>query len=536
MSEEVNQLLNRMLDRENELSPVSATFKGIHEHDEDWDDPSPEGFAEFEDYIKEYSRLIQQELEIAKEEDMTELKLAKARLAGYSILWNRMEYLKFNPMNVPNTVIDAIFIMMVREYEPIHERLDTMLARLGKVPAYCHAARPAITKVVDRYSEMALEIIEYGGAFLTKIIPDFARKAGYSHLDRLQTAADKAAVALTEYGAYIKSLPSVSNFAIGREAFDDLLKENHLLGFDAVHLLAFGQEQLDRVQQSMKDLAEKIKPGSTPEQIIDEAKSNHPSAEGLLDYYRMWMAKTRQFVIDKNLCGMPPDEELEIIETPTFERSTIPYAAYMSPAPYELLQKGFFYVTPLDDTLSPEEKAERLQGHNSTKVPIIALHEGYPGHHLQLCWANQTNSRIRRECDSTVFAEGWALYCEEMMKEQGFYTDDRMVLSQLNDVQWRAARVILDVSLHTGSMSFDEAVSFLMEKARLERLNAEAEVKRYIYTPTQPMSYLVGKHEVLRMREDFFHKHPAASLRDFHDRLLAQGTLPISVVREAVLA
>jgi uncharacterized protein (DUF885 family) len=122
-----------------------------------------------------------------------------------------------------------------------------------------------------------------------------------------------------------------------------------------------------------------------------------------------------------------------------------------------------------------------------------------------------------------------------MMREQGFYSDDLMVLGQKNDTLWRAARVIIDVSLHTGKMSFDQAVEFLKQKVGLEQVNAESEVKRYIYTPTQPMSYLVGKAAIMKLREDYRAKYPQASLREFHDKVLSIGSLPLSIVRQEVL-
>lgn len=536
MSEDVGKLIDRMLDRGNELSPPYATFKGIHDYDEEWDDPGPEGIAAYEAYVDEYVARVEAALKDAEGEDAVDLALARARLANYDVSLRLLDEMRRNPLGVPGTVIQTVFIMLVRDYAPPEERFGAMLARLEKVPRYCAEGQRAFEKPTARFVALAEEITAQGGPFLARVVPAAAEKAGSKHAEDLKRAGERAAAALADFINYVKELPAREDFAAGREAFDRLLKEYHLLDYDADSLLAFGRESLARVKTEMAALAEKIEPGATAAELIAAFKKDHPAAGEVLDFYREWMARSRQFVIDKNICGVPEGEELEIIPTPEFERAVIPYAAYMAPAAYEARQKGFFYVTPVDADAPPEEREQKLAGHNRVKVPIIALHEGYPGHHLQLCWGNRVPGRIRREFHSTPLIEGWALYCEEMMREQGFYDEERIILGQKKDTLWRAARVILDASLHTGRMTFDEAVAFLVDEVALERVNAEAEVKRYIYTPTQPMSYLVGKREIMALRDEYFGKNPEASLRDFHDRLLAVGSLPVKLVREAVLA
>ena len=536
MSEEVGNLIDRILDRENELSPPWATFKGLHEYDEEWDDPGPEGIAALEAFVDEYLPSVEEAARAARGEDAVDLALARSRLARYDVTIRVMDEMRRNPLGVGATVVETIFIMLAREYAPLEERLAAMLARLEKVPDYCEKGRRAFERPVARFVELADEMVAQGGPFLAQVVPAAAEKAGSKFAQRLKAAGERAAGALTDFVAYVKRLPTREDFAAGREAFDRLLREYHLLDYDADSLLAFGEESVAQAQADMAALADEMKPGATAAQLVEEFKKDPPRADEVLDFYRGWMARSRQFVVDKNICGMPEGEELEVIPTPEFERPVIPYAAYMSPAPYEARQKGFFYVTPVDPDAPPEEIEQKLAGHNRVKVPVVALHEGYPGHHLQLCWANRVPNRIRRETHGTPLIEGWALYCEEMMREQGFYDEDRIILGQKKDTLWRAARVVLDASLHTGRMTFDEAVAFLVDVVAIEKVNAEAEVKRYIYTPTQPMSYLAGKREIVALRDEYFRLNPEATLREFHDRLLAVGSLPVKLVCDAVLA
>jgi uncharacterized protein (DUF885 family) len=536
MSEHVSDLIGRMLDRENELSPLSATFKGIHDYDEEWDDPGPEGVAAYEAYVDEFLGLLDEAAATAEGDAAVDVALARARLIRDDTYLRLIGEPQRNPIGVPASVTQVIFVMLARDYAPLAERLGAVRARLEKVPAYCEQAKLTLEKPVARYTALAEKMAAQGGPFLSRVVPAFAEKAAGADAEALRKAGERAAAALADYVAYAKGLPAREDFAAGREAFDRLLREYHMMDFDADSLLAFGEESVTQVQAEMRELAEEIKPGAAPAEIVEDFKKDHPAADEVLDFYREWMDRSRAFVVEKDLCGIAEGEELEVIPTPEFERAVIPYAAYMPPAAYEKQQKGFFYVTPVDPDAPPEEQKQKLTGHNRVKVPVVALHEGYPGHHLQLCWANRVTDRIRRETHSNPLIEGWALYCEEMMREQGFYTDNRMVLGQKKDTLWRAARVVLDASLHAGRMTYEEAVAFLVDVVSIERVNAEAEVNRYIYTPTQPMSYLAGKREIMALRDEYFEKRPDSSLREFHDRLLAVGSLPVRLVRDAVLA
>jgi len=533
---DVTKLLDGMLDRENELSPVSATFKGLHDYDELWDDPGPEGEVAWLAYLDEYIPAVERAAETASGDDALDLRLAHARLANYDVHARGIQDQRKNPLGVPATVVNAAFVMLVREYAPLKERLGAVRARLEKVPAYCARAKRLFERPVDRFTALADEMVKHSGAFLTQVIPAAATGDAAGYADGLRAAGEKAAAALDDFIAHVKRRPQSPAFAAGRANFNRLLQEHHLLPFDATSLRAFGEDQFRKLQREIKEVAWRIDPKKTPLEIIADLKHNHPRADGVLAFYRDWMEKARRFVLDKNLCGIPPREELEVIETPAFERATIPFAAYMSPACYEPRQNGFFYVTPVDPQAPPEEQEQKLQGHSADKVPVTALHEGYPGHHLQLCWANRQTRRIRKEGDSNVTVEGWALYCEEMMREQGFYADDRIILGQKRDLLWRAVRVIVDAGLHAFDLPFDAAVNMLIEKVGMERVNAEAEVKRYVYTPTQPMSYLVGKELIMRLRADFMKKNAGAAPRLFHDRVLSCGSQPAGIVREMVLA
>jgi uncharacterized protein (DUF885 family) len=155
-----------------------------------------------------------------------------------------------------------------------------------------------------------------------------------------------------------------------------------------------------------------------------------------------------------------------------------------------------------------------------------------------LTFANRVGSLPRKlgAFLSTLFIEGWAFYCEELMEQLGYIDQPIQRLGRLNDQLWRAARIILDVSLHTGKMTVEEAVDFLVDRVGLERTNALAEVRRYTLSPTQPMSYLIGKLEILKIIDEYKKRHPRASPKEVHDAVLSCGSLPPRLMRERLLA
>jgi len=184
------------------------------------------------------------------------------------------------------------------------------------------------------------------------------------------------------------------------------------------------------------------------------------------------------------------------------------------------------------DAALPHAKQERiLRDHCRWELAATALHEGYPGHHLQFVHAQAQASDVRKNIWTPVTVEGWALYCEDMMGEEGFYRAEEEQLFQRLHLLWRAVRVLLDVGLHTRGMSFDESVEWLTALG-MDRTNAEAEVRRYCAEPAYALCYAVGRRELLKLREDYRAARGAAfTLRQFHDAVLRYGGLPVTLIR-----
>jgi uncharacterized protein (DUF885 family) len=198
--------------------------------------------------------------------------------------------------------------------------------------------------------------------------------------------------------------------------------------------------------------------------------------------------------------------------------------------------EGRLVLTPIEEWMTPDQRAERLRSHHRAWIPIIAVHEAYPGHHVQAIKLRDNPRPLRKVVREPIFSEGWGLFTEELMFELGFLQGDDVRLTQLRNRLWRAARVILDASLHTGRMTFDEAVDFLVERVRFERYAAELEVGMYVRRPTYVLGYLIGMQEIQAIRDDYVAQSGQPSPPSvLYDRLLTIGSIPPALVREELL-
>jgi uncharacterized protein (DUF885 family) len=316
---------------------------------------------------------------------------------------------------------------------------------------------------------------------------------------------------------------------MGRDDYETLVGLRAFDGLSADDILAIGEEQLAAERAKRQAVAREIDPSATEAEVVDRVKSEHPADfNTALTEYRDAMAQSRQFILDHDIATIPADETLRVVATPEFMRGVVPFAAYFAPGRFEPGQPtGIYVVTP-----SIDGDPRAMREHNHASIYNTGIHEAYPGHHLQLVAANHNPSLIRVLVDAPEFVEGWAMYCELMMREQGFDTSAEHRLMMHTDAIWRACRIILDVKLQRGEINVEDAINFLVEQTGFERPNAKAEVNWYTYRPTYPLSYLLGRQLLLRLRADEQKRLGASfSLKGFHDALLNEGSLPVSFQR-----
>ncbi|HEV8335385.1 MAG TPA: DUF885 domain-containing protein [Candidatus Polarisedimenticolia bacterium] len=524
--------------------PVNATFLGIHDYDGRLGSFHPGALAEkradLARHLRELERLRATSDPFSPDERL-DLQLLAGELRTALRIEEELRLPHRNPGSYLEDATYGVYLLMMRDFAPAEERARSAVSRLNAVPAMLDEARENLSRpeeVPPLWAEMSADLTASAAEFFTQSIPWSRELSPGLHSD-FRRASESARRAVEGYERFLaeKIRPAArGDYAVGREMFDFMLREAHGLSDDAASLEAFGREEVRRTLALLQKEAARAPGGSSWQEQVEICKREVPEPGSLLTLYRDEIVRARRFLMEQSLFTFPPGETLQVVETPVFERKTTPFAAYVPPAPFEPKQEGYFWVTPADPGLPPAERALRMQGHVVPGIPITAVHEGYPGHHLQISLANRAATKVRRQIWTPVMVEGWALYCEELMGERGFYLDPRTRLLQLKDYLWRSCRVVIDVGLHTGTFSDQEAVRLLVETAKLDPAGAAGEVKRYTKTPTQPLSYAVGKREILKLREDLSKVEGAAfSLRGFHDRLLQFGSIPIAHIRSRIL-
>ncbi len=532
--EAIAKAAQEYLDLFAELHPEEATSLGLHTRDAELDDRSIAGEDRATD--RQAALLAQLEKRFANADASASARTDLALLLGTLRSEIRIKRVQRPLQRDPSIYVEplgAIFQMTARSYAPAPERARNVLARLGRIPATVELARENLLNPPRVWTEIAIAQAGSAKGFLERQRP-FLVEALPAETKQVDATLKAAIAAYEDYRTHLQRqvLPrSNGRFAAGRELFEYLLRNRYFLDIGADELLAMGKRVLAETSAEMTEVARKIDPKAKgwPE-VTHALKKRHPAAPELLDAYRKEVGRARAFLVAKDAISFPPGDDLEVIETPPFMRSTIT-AAYDPPPPFDAEgAKGFFFVTPIDPALPKPKQEEMLREHDWGDVVDTAVHEAYPGHHLQYVFARRHPSVLRRALHSAVFSEGWALYSEELMAELGYY-DDAQRLMQLEWVLVRAARIVLDVGLHVGDMTFEQAVKVLTDEVHLERSLAVSEVKRYTRDPTQSSAYMIGRQAILALRERARQRDGERfSLKAFHSDLLGRGTVPPSLL------
>lgn len=519
--------------------PVWATSLGIHQHDHLLPDYSRKALAQ---RIATLKRFYQSLLKIDNQKldlfTQTEHEILKGDLGWLILEEEQVRFFEKNPGFYVDEVVWGAFLLLSRKFAPEKVRAKSLLGRLKQVPRVLRQAKKNLKNPPQVYTQVAVQTCEGGLILFENRVPVLAKKA--PRLEKKILAANKKAqAAIKDYLAFLKTLlkkKEKGDYALGQALFEKKLALAQGLDYSAKDLLDLGWEIFRQTEKDLAAVAKKIDSSKSWQEQVKNLRKVRPEIKSLIKTYQKEVKKLKKYLAKEKIVPLPGKESLKVIKTPLSERSTTPYAAYLSPAPFEADQTGQFWVTPVDKKLSDKQQQRQLSEHALDHLPITVLHESYPGHHLQLVWANRVDSLVRKQSHNTPYCEGWALYCERLMEEVGYLGSPEQRLFRLKDKLWRAARVILDVSLHTQGMSIEEAVDFLVEKVHLARPSALIEIRRYTLTPTYPLSYLLGKIEILKLREEMREKLGAKfDLYDFHDRFLSTGTIPIKLAKKEIL-
>ncbi len=416
-------------------------------------------------------------------------------------------------------------------------------SRLEKGPAYIEAGQRLVTHPGKLQGVSGREQIAGAPDLLSGALTAAATvqlASDPATLKRFTTARDAVLATLAKTDATIKahvdSWPD--NFAIGKAAYEQMLRRELLLPFDVRDLEGMARDELAHgwaEEAWVKSLSAHRKQAFGAESGGGMAPDGPP----LIDYYRDRIAQLRAFVADHDLLTIPDWlGTIDVVETPKYQQPISPGASMSSPRLFAESPNGHYFITPPKSLKAAADRLDMNEDFDRDRILSTAAHEAMPGHFLQLSIARRHSDYTRKIQDSPSFAEGWAFYGEEMFVRLGLYGDD--LDGRLFTARWervRGARVIVDVKLATGQWTLAQAARFFEEQSGFTRSASEAAVAGYALKPTYVLAYTVGRLQLEELLAQYqLRMGDKGSLHDFHDRLLSYGSTPFSIVGPELLA
>ncbi|MBV9497412.1 MAG: DUF885 domain-containing protein [Acidobacteria bacterium] len=506
--------------------PVGASDQGMHAYDDRLTDYSAKAITERRAYVRALlDRIHATDAKQWSKDDRLDFILFRAQIERTEFGDRVLRVEETNPLTYVNDASNAIFSLLKKEYAPPRTRALAAASRMEAMPAMLAQARANLQQPVRLYAQLAIDSAR-GIDSLFATADTLATDLTPAEKTRLASARTKAAKAFADYASWLEAgLPKMAEWkAMGEAQYDWYLHHALLLPLDSKELAMLGQTELARYRALEALLPDPSLADPDPKR----AASIPADQKAFLRAYQNRQDEMIRFLREKKLVTLPPDLGPFLIrQLPEAFKPTAPGGFMNAPGLYEKDPSGFYFIP----TYNPASRNFYIRAAIEDPRPILG-HEGIPGHFLQISISNHLANEIRREHGDNVFAEGWALYTEEMLMRTGLYPPDSAASGQILRLsRYRAARIGVDVNLHTGRWTFEQAVQYFMEAGGLDREAAEGEAAGAAADPTQKISYMTGKWQIMRLLGKYRDRQGAAyRLGAFHDQLLSYGTLPLAAI------
>jgi len=524
-----------------EVHPTMATFDGVHVHDDLLEDFGRRAIdaqvRELGGFARRLAAIDPQRLTEVERLERPALEASiRARLFELEEVrtWER-SLQSYSEMLATSLAGQALF-----EYAPLAERARRVLSKLRQTPRLMQAARDNVKDPPGLFLKVGLESLRATERFINEDLPRaFAAVDDLHLLGDLADASAEASTAISGAIAYFEKevAPRArGSFRLGRERFLEKFQlEEGLSGGDN-RLLEIARRELHATQEEFRRVASRLN-GGDPVAAWQKAKGQHPPAGRLVATAQEQIAELEAFITREGIITIPDGAPVAVAPTPRFYRWTS--ASMWTPGPFEARPlRAIYYITDVDPSWPQTRQDEHLRDFSYGALWAISIHEVFPGHFLHYQHLRQIESKLRKSIlfSSSAFVEGWAHYCEQMMVEEGFRrSDPQMRLGQLAEALIRLCRTIVGIRLHCEDMSVEQAVRFFRDEAFLEDASARREAERGTFDPSYIL-YSTGKLMLLKLRADYKARVGADySLKDFHDTLLSNGSLPVWLHRALML-
>ncbi len=551
-------LSKRALDTWMQLSPVSATQIGDHRYDSELDDLSAAGQQKT---LAAYKALLGEldKIDVAKLGRENQVDAAILRNQLQSEIWNAevLQSGKWDPQLYNGIAGSAIYGLMAREFAPLPERLKSATARMEKLPAIFAQARENLdpARVPKIHAETVAKqnkgILSIVGTFITPHIGELPQ----ADQQRLQAAIDGLKKAVDEQQTWLDKtlVPNAKgDFRVGAEKYDQKLKFALNSSLSRQEIGERARAELKRVREDMYGIAQTVlkdKPGAPemPAQPTDEqqqkaieaalelAYADKPARDKVVDDAKAALEQSTAFVREHDLMTLP-DAPVDIILMPEFQRG-VAVAYCDSPGPLDKNLKTFYAVSPIPEDWNDKQVDSFLREYNSRMIHLLSIHEGTPGHYLEGWHSAKFPSTLRAVLRSGLFTEGWAVYTERMMQEQGYLNNDPLFhLVQLKFYLRTISNAILDQGVHVDNWDREKAMHLMTHDAFQQESEASGKWVRAQLTSAQLPTYFVGAQEHFDTRKAMQDKlGDKFNLKAYHDQMLSYGAPPVRFARQLML-
>jgi uncharacterized protein (DUF885 family) len=547
-----------VVDEFGRYAPVYATALGDHRFDAQLDDLGPDGRARSlafaKDKLAALARIERSELSRANRIDAAMLDNELR-----SQVWNSERYQSWawDPLVYTQLSGQALYGLLARDFAPFPERARSLTGRLEQVPAFLAQARANLVpaRVPAIHAETAIKQNPGLLSLVDELVVPRLDELPASDRARLEAAIAAARAAVTVHQQWLEKelLPKAQGeFRIGRELYDEKLAFALLSPLSRAEIRRRAEAEVVNTRAQMYLAAKQAladRPDAppmpatpTPEQqqaviaaALELAYAARPTREAVVETARRTLAEATEFVRRKDFVTMP-EEPLEIILMPEFQRG-VAVAYCDSPGPLDKGQRTFYAVSPIPGDWTAPQVDSFLREYNERSIANLSIHEAMPGHYLQIAHSNRYPSVLRAMLSSGSFVEGWAVYTERLMHEQGFRADDPLMrLVQLKWYLRAVTNAIIDSAIHVDGMSREEAMKLMVETGFQEEREAAGKWVRAQLTSTQLSTYFVGYQEHADLRAAAERRSGAKfDLKRYHDEVLSFGSPPVRYVRALLL-
>lgn len=530
--------------------PEWATQVGFHKYDTLLNIPG-------EAYRKKTLEFVQRQMDSLKSFPLNRLNASQQ--TDYHLIANQLEYMawsineeksyEWDPSGYNATGLIAF--MLNEQYAPLADRLRACYKRIKAIPAFYEAAKKQLKNPVRELTQLAVNQNLGGISVLEK---DFVDSVDVSRLDdaekkNMRSAAKAASIAVSHYISFLKTMnnPHPRSFRLGKDLYEQKFVFDIQSGYTTAQLYDSAVSRKKELHRAMTRLSRELWPkyfGKTPvpadslmliRKVIDTLSMDHVAPADFQSAIEKILPKLTAFIEEKKLLYLDPSKPLVVRKEPAY-MAGVAGASVSAPGPYDKNGNTYYNVGSLAGW--PDEKAESyLREYNNYTLQILDIHEAIPGHYTQLVYANRSPSLIKSVFGNGAMIEGWAVYGEQMMMENGYGNDTPEMW--LMWYKWHLRTVcntILDYCVHTKNMSKDEAMELLVRQAFQQKAEAEGKWNRVSVSSVQLDSYFAGYKAIYELREALKQKEGSRfNLRSFHETFLSFGNAPVKYIRESML-